>query len=153
MKCIVESCKNDSRTRGYCGKHYHKVLRYGNAEKPNPITRTTCSINNCKNKHLGKGFCVKHYKRWKRHGDPFFVKRKIVFGLSIQERFWAKVDKSGDCWEWTAGRSNQGYGQFAINRGGKRWKTEPAHRVAWELTNGEIPELKERQRHPEPVHP
>jgi hypothetical protein len=31
------------------------------------------------------------------------------------ERFWAKVDKSGECWEWTAGLRGNGYGQFWMN--------------------------------------
>ena len=51
------------------------------------------------------------------------------------ERFWSKVDKSGDCWEWLAGKNKKGYGQFHISR-----KQLGAHRVSWELTNSEIPE-------------
>jgi hypothetical protein len=31
------------------------------------------------------------------------------------ERFWTKVDKSGECWEWTAGLNKDGYGQFKLN--------------------------------------
>lgn len=30
------------------------------------------------------------------------------------KRFWDKVDKSGDCWEWTACKNNAGYGNFKI---------------------------------------
>jgi hypothetical protein len=47
--------------------------------------------------------------------------------------FWTHVNKDGDCWEWTAccrgGRHNQ-YGNFQGNM---------AHRVSWEMKNGEIP--------------
>lgn len=50
------------------------------------------------------------------------------------ERFWSKVDKSGDCWEWTASCGQTGYGQFWLNNTARR-----APRVAWELTRGEIP--------------
>jgi len=57
---------------------------------------------------------------------------------SIQERFWSKVDKSGDCWLWTAGRKNSNpqiaYGCFRVDG-----KTLYAHRLAWELTHGPIP--------------
>jgi hypothetical protein len=28
------------------------------------------------------------------------------------ERFWSKVDASGDCWTWTAGISSTGYGVY-----------------------------------------
>jgi len=52
----------------------------------------------------------------------------------LEERFWSKVDKSGDCWEWMAGKSNNGYGYFSL-----RGKTVQAHRVSWELHSGEIP--------------
>jgi hypothetical protein len=44
-------------------------------------------------------------------------------------RFWEKVDKSGDCWNWT-GATTQGYGAFWLDG-----KTVNAHRVAWELTH------------------
>lgn len=50
------------------------------------------------------------------------------------ERFWEKVDKSGDCWLWLGFVEPRGYGQFCET--GTR-KTVPAHRVAWELHHGE----------------
>ena len=52
------------------------------------------------------------------------------------ERFWAKVDKSGDCWLWTEGRFRwraADYGAFTVK--GKR---VAAHRVAYTLTYGAI---------------
>lgn len=50
------------------------------------------------------------------------------------ERFWAKVDKSGECWEWTGTRQYSGYGVLRIHG-----KSIRAHRFAWELENGPIP--------------
>jgi hypothetical protein len=50
------------------------------------------------------------------------------------ERFAAKVDKSGDCWEWTGHREPNGYGRFYYN-GRMTW----AHRVSWQLFRGPIP--------------
>lgn len=32
--------------------------------------------------------------------------------LPVEVRFWQKVDKSGDCWEWIAGKNQYGYGTF-----------------------------------------
>lgn len=55
--------------------------------------------------------------------------------MRTEQRFWSKVDTSGDCWEWTASRSPLGYGQYAIQR-----KPRGAHRVAWEMLVGEIPD-------------
>lgn len=53
-----------------------------------------------------------------------------------EERFWEKVQKGDGCWEWTAGKTSVGYGNFAPT-----WKTfTVAHRFAWELTHGPIPD-------------
>jgi HNH endonuclease len=52
-----------------------------------------------------------------------------------RERFWAKADKSGDCWTWRGGRHVCGYGQFWL--GGR---LRLAHRVAWELEHGPVPD-------------
>ena len=57
-------------------------------------------------------------------------------------RFWAKVDRSGGdlaCWPWLASKRRNGYGQIGIRREGRLF-VESAHRVAWELTHGPIPE-------------
>ena len=47
------------------------------------------------------------------------------------DRFWAKVDKSGDCWMWTASKHQKGYGQVRIE--GKLYR---AHRLSYEWTYG-----------------
>jgi hypothetical protein len=51
------------------------------------------------------------------------------------KRFWEKVDRSGDCWLWTTGTLRHGYGAFFLDG-----KQRLAHRVAWELTHGPIPD-------------
>lgn len=56
---------------------------------------------------------------------------------SWADRFWSKVDKSGDCWTWTDACFSTGYGCFGV--GGK---ARGAHRVAYELTYGPIPSSK-----------
>lgn len=36
--------------------------------------------------------------------------------MAIVERFFAKVDRSGECWEWIAAKDPRGYGRFgAVN--------------------------------------
>lgn len=35
--------------------------------------------------------------------------------VSTEARFWKKVRKTDDCWEWTGSRSVKGYGNFSIN--------------------------------------
>ena len=61
-------------------------------------------------------------------------------------RFWSKVDQSDgpdSCWLWVAGCSPDGYGAFGIsNKGGGAtpWRRVRAHRFAWTLLNGPIPD-------------
>lgn len=55
---------------------------------------------------------------------------------TLAERFWPKVDRSAGpdaCWPWT-GSTGSGYGRIRVG------KMANAHRIAWELTNGPIPE-------------
>jgi hypothetical protein len=49
--------------------------------------------------------------------------------------FWENVDKTGDCWLWTASLRGAGYGQVRY-----KGKQQIAHRVAWILTHGPIPD-------------
>ena len=53
---------------------------------------------------------------------------------AMEDRFWAKVRRGEGCWEWSAGRSSEGYG--SVRHGGVMVK---AHRLAYELTHGKIP--------------
>ncbi len=48
-------------------------------------------------------------------------------------RFWAKVSKTRNCWNWTGAINNKGYGQFHQNG-----KTVLAHRLSFETINGPI---------------
>lgn len=57
----------------------------------------------------------------------------------VEERFWEKVNKSAECWEWTASLTRGGYGQFHVRVNGK-WAPRRVHRVAWEFVNGPIPD-------------
>lgn len=88
-----------------------------------------------------------HQNRKRRHGSYLLdvpPGQKRV--RPIADRFWAKVNKSGPesvaasgrCWLWTAHLTPQGYGSFGLGRQ-SQGKTV-AHRVAWELTNGPIPD-------------
>jgi len=58
--------------------------------------------------------------------------------VSLPDRFWDKVDKTDECWNWTAGKNHYGYGSFAVRRG-ESWFRAQAHRVAYEDLIGPIP--------------
>lgn len=76
-----------------------------------------------------RAFVVGHSRR----GKPWK-------GPSLDERVWARVDKSGVCWIWTGGRFRDKNGREtygAMSMGG-RW--HHAHRVVWMLVRGPIPD-------------
>jgi hypothetical protein len=50
-------------------------------------------------------------------------------------RFWQHVNKSTECWTWTAGLNEHGYGRFFVD---KSRRDERAHRYSWELAHGPI---------------
>lgn len=55
---------------------------------------------------------------------------------SLRDRFFAKVQKTDICWNWTAYRNRAGYGQFAMGHG----TVAPAHRVSLFLETGQWPD-------------
>lgn len=58
---------------------------------------------------------------------------------TVSERFWAKVQKSDGCWIWTGGTQRGGYGHFN-KRSDDPVTSWRAHRVAYELSVGPIPD-------------
>jgi hypothetical protein len=65
---------------------------------------------------------------------------------TIRERFAARVEKAGpdECWLWKLKPGHAGYGVLSMGKGNNPML---AHRVAWELAHGPIPEgLRVRQR-------
>jgi len=52
----------------------------------------------------------------------------------VADRFWSKVDKTGDCWVWTGHCSRNGYGRFRVN-----YKTVETHRFVFLLEGSDIP--------------
>ena len=64
------------------------------------------------------------------------IKPGIRPGMSMEDRFWEKVQKSGTCWNWMAALfKNDGYGKFRVSR---ERPTVRAQRVSWEIHFGAI---------------
>ena len=73
----------------------------------------------------------------------------------VEERFWSKVDASGDCWEWTAHVRATGYATYPIWNAG-RVLTPYVHVFAYRCLVGEIPkglDLDHLCRNPRCVNP
>lgn len=131
-RCSIDGCDDKHFGRGWCYDHYSRWWRYNDPEWQPAPPPTVCSVDGCGTEPVSLGLCVKHYNRQRIHGstdDP---------RPSVEERFWSKVveiDGDGSCWLWTAAKSGKGYGCVVIDR-----RRYPAHRVAYEMFVGPIPE-------------
>lgn len=52
--------------------------------------------------------------------------------MTIEQRFWSKVNKTDGCWEWTGAKDKHGYGVMRFSG-----KTHRAHRLSFKFANGD----------------
>ena len=99
------------------------------------MAHAICSIDGCDRPVdiPSRGWCRHHYSKWYAHGDPLWEPPTPV------DRFWAKVNKTDGCWRWTGYITREGYGRTATVVSGRR-TTTMAHRLAYELLVGSIPD-------------
>ena len=93
-----------------------------------------CNFDGCDKLPQAKGLCPGHYQQH-RKGQELRPLKPSSRSLTLEQRFWPKVDKGAGCWEWTGYITPQGYGLFWDGK-----KPNTAHRISWELTNGPIPD-------------
>ena len=135
-ECSVEGCRTATVAKGYCDMHYRRFRKDGTPGEPakrwsRSAPDAACSTPGCSAKVKSKGLCNLHYERqWL--GRPLDDPMK---SRSDEERFWAKVEKSGECWIWTASRRGKGYGLVRF-----RGRNAQAHRASYEMHNGPIPD-------------
>lgn len=111
----------------------HAQLR---AIRSHPIFASEgCLVQGCSNPRHAMGYCGMHRQRLSRTGNPTAVRRETTLNS-----FWKRVDKSGDCWEWRGFILASGYGQIASRIRPTKSRSRLAHRVAYELVIGDIPE-------------
>lgn len=58
----------------------------------------------------------------------------------VLPRFEAKVEKTDGCWRWLGAKHGKGYGHFKMPTGKGDGRIEKAHRTAYNLYVGEIPD-------------
>src|ERR671926_506983 len=95
-----------------------------------------CQDDDCDHEATARGRCLMHYKRWRRrHPNEIYDWRR-----SLEERLWAQVDKTGDCWLWTGSTLPSGYGTLSTGSrtDGTRRKVY-VHVLAYELLVGPVP--------------
>lgn len=82
-------------------------------------------------------YCRKHLAWLRKYGS---TERHRYSQGTVEERFWKFVDKTESCWVWNGSKNAKGYGlmQGAPIKGQKRGKTILAHRVSYQLHNGDL---------------
>lgn len=66
--------------------------------------------------------------------------RRVDIPTTAITRFHTKYHHSEGCWLWTAGCYKNGYGQFCVQRFAASQINTQAHRVAYVLAKGDIPQ-------------
>ncbi len=93
---------------------------------------------NCKSCNKEIEVTKRHYNRNITKGYNFCCNNNECKNGTIKYRFWSKVNKKTDdkCWEWLGAKRNKnGFGYGVISYKGKNID---AHRVSYQITNGDI---------------
>lgn len=97
------------------------------------MTKPICPFPECNRPVHAGGLCTGHYGQFKKGKELRPLQPR---GLTVEQRFWAKVDKQPvGCWVWVGASNGHGYGKFYLDG-----KVVGAHRVSYELARGPIPE-------------
>lgn len=102
------------------------------------VDRGTCTVSGCTTAVLAKEMCNMHYVRLTVYGstdDPRIARRN--------RRFWARVEKTDNCWNWTGTIDRLGYGAGLVIDG----KTIRPHRYAYQQLVGELPKELDHRCH------
>lgn len=94
------------------------------------LSRRICEAADCDRPHHGHGLCLMHYKR--RRTALRNPKKTPL------EKYWEHVTEVDGCWEWAGPRDQDGYGCLYVTVNGQL--VQRAHRAAWALFRGPIPE-------------
>lgn len=135
--CSIEGCDKIHFGKSWCTMHYNRWRRHGDpvAEpRKEPKPKVPCSAVECGKWAHALGLCPMHYSRMRTYGSL-----ECPAMPSVEERFFAKVQKTEMCWLWQASTDGKGYGQMRITSDGVE-RLMQAHRLSYELFVGPIPE-------------
>jgi hypothetical protein len=76
------------------------------------------------------------YENMNDLADDPALDKKYSRWMSFDERFWGRVDKTGDCWLWTGTLTEKGYGSRVQYQGEQHYP----HQLAYRLLVGPIPD-------------
>lgn len=100
-----------------------------------------CEVPGCEWVGYKRRVCPKHAMRMRRYGSYDTVLPKGPQRGDDHARFWSKVHKTDTCWLWTGTKQKKwGYGVFRVGGRSADGKTWLAHRYAYTISVGPIPE-------------
>lgn len=118
--------------------HQHRVHNLGHCRKCECTMYSArivvCEVQGCGRSARNGTLCNRHGLKVRRHGDALYGR---THGLPPETRFWAQVNKTETCWEWTGALDALGYARFRDHAGARKGM---AHRWAYEHTIGPIPD-------------
>lgn len=68
--CTIQDCQKQRRGRGFCNKHYKRLIRNGHplaGSKFREVEVKYCSVDSCSRIHYAKSYCNLHWNRYKKH--------------------------------------------------------------------------------------
>jgi hypothetical protein len=131
IKCLIEDCERGHKAKGYCAKHYQRLIINGTPHlKEKREILPICTIENCSRPTRSWNLCSRHYYKSRTKGlDGNYT---IVNDDKLRLKTNSVVDKNG-CWRWRKSKFN-GYGKTVLKR-----KAMSAHRASWIIFAGKIP--------------
>lgn len=96
-RCSVDNCKSSSRSRGFCNKHYLRVLKYNDPlfSKLNREHSGFCKVSSCDSKYYSNEYCYEH---WKFAKNGVNVEKIISDSKNIKECEICKTSVPGGQW-------------------------------------------------------
>lgn len=135
--CSVAGCERRHYARTWCELHYQRWQSNGTTDRQ-PYDRGRCSVEVCDRPARSRGGLCNGHHVWsfKRGGaTPTHVLRPHMNPAEMLLRKGVPDPKTG-CINWTGRFDAGGYGDCIDKTTGER----RAHRVAWALARGPIPE-------------
>lgn len=135
LAMMISADRATARKAGYraCLPPLHHAGIWGQA------VPKICSVDGCE-KPCGKPhsssakFCEMHRARMRRFGT---TDEPPGAHAPAEVRFWKYVVKAGpdDCWVWTGAKAPGGYGVIGV--AARKIRAYRAHRLSWEMANGQ----------------
>jgi hypothetical protein len=152
MNCKYYKCENPttSKKSDICKTHYHHEWRKANPDKLKAQAKRYYEGNKQKIAEYNKKYRKKNADSHRSYSRQYMAKNannpvtQEHMTDALKERFFAKVDKTDTCWNWTSAKTaykpkriasdaTKGYGFITIN--GRPFY---AHRASWLMHKGPL---------------